>query len=134
MKTPVSALLLLALAAGCGRNAAVTSYVAVPDPESGSVDVTVYTDGTTGRDHVEVWLREGGVDYSVEKPGKTSTVAFASVEPGKPVRLFVADPKRWSAESPFLYELEIRLRHGKKVVDRVFGCTALRSNAEVTEK
>ena len=62
MKTPFAALLSLALVTGCARNATVTSYLAVPDAENGSVDVTVYTDGTTDRDHVEIWLREGGVD------------------------------------------------------------------------
>ena len=115
------------------RSAAVTSYLAVPDVDAGAVDVTVYADGAGEKDVVEVWLREGGVGYSADAPGETATVAFASVAPGQPVRLAVADPKLWSPESPFLYELEIKLKQGKKVVDEVRGYTALRKTSEVVD-
>ena len=114
-------------------SAAVTSYLAVPDVDAGAVDVTVYADGVTENDRVEITLREGGVGYSTEEPGETLTVAFASVEPGKPVRLTVADPKLWSPESPFLYEMDIQLKQGKKVVDQVRGYTALRKTSEVID-
>ena len=112
------------------RTAAVTSYLAVPDVDAGTVDVTVFADGATEKDLVEIRLREG---YSPEKPGKTPAVASASVAPGKPVRLTVTDPKLWSPESPFLYEMEIRLKQGKKVVDEVRGYTALRKTSEVVD-
>ena len=115
------------------RNAAVTSYLAVPDVDAGAVDVTVYADGATENDRVEIWLREGGVGYSTENPGETATVAFASVAPGKPVRLTVTDPKLWSPESPSLDELGIQLKQGKKVVDEVRGYTALRKSSEVVD-
>ena len=59
------------------RSAAVTSYLAVPDVDAGAVDVTVYAEGVKESDRVEIWLREGGVGYSTEEPGETSTVAFA---------------------------------------------------------
>ncbi len=112
------------------RTAAVTSYLAVPDIDAGTVDVTVFADGATEKDLVEIRLREG---YSPEKPGKTPAVASASVAPGKPVRLTVTDPKLWSPESPFLYEMEIQLKQGKKVVDEVRGYTALRKTSEVVD-
>jgi beta-galactosidase/beta-glucuronidase len=112
------------------RTAAVTSYLAVPDIDAGAVDVTVFADGATEKDLVEIRLREG---YSPEKPGKTPAVASASVAPGKPVRLTVTDPKLWSPESPFLYEMEIQLKQGKKVVDEVRGYTALRKTSEVVD-
>ena len=112
---------------------AVTSYLAVPDVDAGTVDVTVFADGTEKGDRVEIWLREGGVGYSTEEPGETATVAFASVEAGKSVRLTVTDPKLWSPESPFLYELEIKLKRGDKVVDAVRGYTALRKSSEVRD-
>ena len=115
------------------RSAAVTSYLAVPDVDAGAVDVTVFADGADEKDVVEIWLREGGVGYDAENPGETTTVAFASVAPGKPVRLAVADPKLWSPESPFLYQLEIKLKQGKKVVDEVRGYTALRKSSEVVD-
>ena len=112
------------------RAAAVTSYLAVPDVDAGTVDVTVFADGATEKDLVEIRLREG---YSPEKPGKTPAVASASVAPGKPVRMTVTDPKLWSPESPFLYEMEIQLKQGKKVVDEVRGYTALRKTSEVVD-
>ena len=115
------------------HEAAVTSYLAVPDLDAGAVDVTVYTEGTSEEDRIEVWLREGGVGYSADHPGKASTVAFASVAPGKPVHLTVADVKAWSPENPFLYEMEIRLKQGKKVVDCVRGYTAFRKSSEVVD-
>ena len=115
------------------RSAAVTSYLAVPDVDAGTVDVTVYADGASEKDRVEIWLREGGVGYNADEPGETSTVAFASVAPGKPVRLTVTDPKLWSPESPFIYELGIQLKQGKKVVDEVRGYTALRKSSEVVD-
>ena len=49
------------------------------------------------------------------------------------MRLTVADPKLWSPESPFLYELAIQLKQGKKVVDEVRGYTALRKSSEVVD-
>ena len=115
------------------RSAAITSYLAVPDVDAGTVDVTVFADGAAEGDLVEIRLREGGVGYSTEEPGETATVASASVEPGKPVRLTVTDPKLWSPESPFLYELEIDLKHGKKVMDSIRGYTALRKSSEVQD-
>ena len=115
------------------RKAAITSYLAVPDVDTGSVEVTVDAEGASDSDRVEIWLREGGVGYSTEQPGQTSTVAFASIAPGKPVRLTVTDPKLWSPESPFLYELDIRLKQGKKEVDAVRGYTALRKSSEVRD-
>ena len=45
----------------------------------------------------------------------------------------MAEPKLWSPESPFLYELEIRLKHGNKVMDEVRGYTALRKSSEVVD-
>ena len=115
-------------------SAAVTSYLAVPDIDAGTVDVTVHADGVTENDRVEIWLREGGVGYSTEEPGETATVAFASVAPGKTVRMTVTDPKLWSPESPFLYELEINLMQENKVVDEVRGYTALRKSSEVVDR
>ena len=115
------------------RSAAVTSYLAIPDVDAGAVDVTVFADGATEKDRVEIWLREGGVGYNADEPGETQTVAFASVTPGQTVRLTLTEPKLWSPESPFLYELGIQLKQGKKVVDEVRGYTALRKTSEVVD-
>jgi len=106
------------------RDAAVTSYLAVPDVDAGAVEVTVYADGG---DAVDIQLKEG---YGTDAP---VTVATATTEPGKPVRLAVKEPRLWSPENPFLYALEITLKDGKKAVDSVQGYTALRKTSEVRD-
>ena len=60
-------------------------------------------------------LRDGG-----------TVVATAEALPSTSVELPVAEPKLWSPESPFLYDLQVTLRHDGRVVDRVASYTAMR--------
>ena len=66
-------------------------------------------------DRIEVVLRDGG-----------TVVATAEALPSTSVELPVAEPKLWSPESPFLYDLQGTLRHDGRVVDRVASYTAMR--------
>ncbi len=66
-------------------------------------------------DRIEVVLRDGG-----------TVVATAEALPSTSVELPVAEPKLWSPESPFLYDLQVTLRHDGRVVDRVASYTAMR--------
>ena len=43
-------------------------------------------------------------------------------------------PQYWSPEHPYLYDLEIELRRGEKVLDVVKGYTAIRESAVVRDK
>ncbi len=100
---------------------AITSYLAVPDLDAGTVEVTVFADGEA--DEVEVKLCDAG-----------KAVATGTACPGEPLLLAVENPKPWSPESPFLYDLDIRLKSGKKVVDEVKGYTAIRKTSEVVDQ
>lgn len=103
---------------------AVTSYLAVPDVDTGEVEVTVFADGG---EVVEIDLKEGYPEAG------GAVVASAVAAPGNPVRMAVADAHLWSPESPYLYGLEIKLKDGKKVIDTVQGYTALRKTSEVRD-
>ena len=48
-----------------------------------------------------------------------NTVASAQGNVGEPLVLDIKDPKLWSPEDPFLYDLRLELRKGEAVVDRV---------------
>ena len=45
---------------------------------------------------------------------------------GAPVELSVAEPKLWSPDTPFLYDLKVTLRHDGRIVDQVRSYTAMR--------
>lgn len=53
-------------------------------------------------------------------------VSTACGMPGSDIRLSIKDPKLWSPDAPFLYDMEITLQRGAKVVDRVSSYSAMR--------
>jgi len=69
------------------------------------VEVTVHTAGT---DDADVEIRAAG-----------RTVARAAVPAGRPVRVPIPDPRPWSPEDPFLYDVTVRL--GDDRVDSYVG-------------
>jgi hypothetical protein len=79
----------------------------VPDVDAGKVRITVVTAGNTAGQAVAVAARGNKADYKVT--GK----------PGEAIELKLADPQLWSPESPFLYDLDVRLVQGGKEVDAV---------------
>ena len=110
--------------------ASVADYCAVSDIDAGSLSVEVKVDGEA--DEVEAVLLEGAVGYSAEvTPGVALTSAVAA--PGEPLTLMLDEPELWSPESPYLYGLEIILRKGGKIIDKVEGYTAFRKSSEVVD-
>ena len=108
----------------------VADYCAVSDIDAGSLLVEVDVDGQA--DEVEAVLLEGAVGYSAEgKQGVALTSAAGA--PGEPLRLLLDEPELWSPESPYLYGLEIVLRKGGKVIDKVEGYTSFRKSSEVVD-
>lgn len=63
-----------------------------------------------------------------------TTLARSSAEPGKPVRVQVPEPRLWTPEDPYLYDLEVKLvsREGK-VVDEVASYGGLRTISTVPD-
>ena len=91
----------------------------LPDLDGGAVEVTVHAaapPAAGGR------ARRGpagpAVGQGVVRIGETEVLAT----PGQPVRVPLADPRRWSPEDPYLHEVEVTLGQ-----DRVRSYVALRS-------
>ena len=57
--------------------------------------------------------------------GETQVAAGRALN-GAPVELSVAEPKLWSPDTPFLYDLKVTLRHDGRIVDQVRSYTAMR--------
>ncbi|MBP5539078.1 MAG: beta-galactosidase [Bacteroidales bacterium] len=94
--------------------AAITSYYPVWNAEKKELNVDVEADGDY--DAVSVRLLDG------------QTVV------GEGQVIAVVNPKLWSPDSPYLYNLDIALLKKGKVVDQVKGYTALRTIVKSSEK
>lgn len=65
------------------------------------------------------------LDYIVRDGEKT--VASASAAPGEKVTLEISDPKLWSPETPFLYDIEVVLKKGNAVLDKIESYCGMRT-------
>ena len=90
----------------------VESYMAVSDLAEGKIKVDVEAAGLADGDVCKVELYDG-----------QTLVAQAE---GLQTELAVAQPKLWSPDSPFLYDLKLTVLRNGKVVDHVEGYTAMR--------
>ncbi|WP_372648332.1 glycoside hydrolase family 2 protein [Draconibacterium sp.] len=101
----------------------ITDVVAIPNIDNGSLKVDVSTGGTVYGDFYEVILKDGD-----------KVVSSLKTVVGEPVELSVADAKLWSPESPFLYDLEVKLISNGKTVDAVDSYTAMRKVSTKRDK
>ncbi len=80
---------------------------------------------------VEVVVDAVGVDDSMELEVNAvvdgAVVASVSGVPGKPLKLEVEQPHRWSPDDPYLYDLDVRLVQSGKTLDRVDSYFGFRS-------
>lgn len=93
----------------------ISGIKAIPNLDQKNIAVTVAAENCTTGDLVEVKILDKG-----------KLVASATGLPGSPLRLCIAEPKLWSPDSPFLYDMEVSLRQGGKTVDKVDSYTAMR--------
>ena len=70
----------------------------VPDAAAGTITVRVLAAPAAGAGRVQITVRDG-----------TRVVSDASGAAGAPIVLRVPQPKLWSPDSPFLYDLRVRL-------------------------
>jgi hypothetical protein len=89
----------------------------VPDLAGSRVTITAITVGA-GDGTVSFTVREGD-DVVAQSEGK----------PGEPVVLGVAEPKPWSPDSPFLYDLTVSLTVPGNVSDKVTSYFGMRSTS-----
>ena len=90
----------------------VESYMAVTDLAEGKIKVSVEAAGIVECDVCKVELYDG-----------QTLVAEAE---GLETELAVAEPKLWSPDSPFLYDLKFTVLRNGKAVDQAKGYTAMR--------
>ena len=93
----------------------ISGIKAIPNLDQKNIAVTVAAENCTTGDLVEVKILDKG-----------KLVASATGLPGSPLRLCIAEPKLWSPDSPFLYDMEVSLRQGGKTIDKVDSYTAMR--------
>lgn len=93
----------------------IRDVVATPDLDRKTFRIAAEVCGARPGDRIEATLSDGG-----------RIVTTAAALCGAEIELYVAEPKLWSPSSPHLYDLEIALLRGGKVVDRVTSYTAMR--------
>jgi hypothetical protein len=67
------------------------------------------------------------LEFTVKNAGKQ--VAEATGITGQDVTVKIKDPVLWSPENPFLYDISIELKDGKKTIDKVTSYTGIRKIA-----
>ena len=80
----------------------------VPDIDSGALKLTVASAKAQGNAIVEVVIKAGD-----------ATVARSSAPVGKETSIPVPNAKLWSPDTPFLYTIDLTLKQGGRVVDKV---------------
>lgn len=99
----------------------INDLVITPEPDSHRIRLTVSSSTSSGS--VTVQLFEG-----------KKTVATTKGSPGEEILLPIRSPQLWSPDSPFLYDLKIRLTEKKKNIDEVSSYVGMRSVAVKKDK
>jgi len=97
------------------NNKHITAVKSVSDIDSRKLKIDVCTQDASFGDIVEVILKDGN-----------NLVSKTKAAVGQTVEIPVSNPKLWSPESPFLYDLEINLYTNGQLQDKVKSYTAMR--------
>jgi hypothetical protein len=89
-----------------------------PDIDKSQLGLTVNVANAAADAVVEVTVRDGG-----------KTIAKISTAPARPASLSIPNPKPWSPDSPFLYDVGLELKQGGKTVDRLTSYFGMRKHA-----
>ncbi len=93
----------------------ISNVVAVADIDNGSLEVEATVCGAAFGDVYEVTLKDAG-----------QVISSGKAVAGQSVELAVPDAKLWCPETPFLYDLEVKLISDGKILDAVKSYTAMR--------
>ena len=95
----------------------------IPDIDGNTVSLTVKTEGTGPTDIIEAKIYDSG-----KLIGTGKSVA------GQEILITVPDPKLWSPDSPFLYDMEVSILSGGKVTDKVKSYFGMRKISMARDK
>ena len=101
----------------------ITTVRNTPNIDSRKITVDVITENTNISDMVEVKILDNN---------KVIKTAKAAV--GQKLDIAIAEPKLWSPDSPFLYDMEINLYANGKLVDKVKSYCAMRKISKARDK
>ena len=96
---------------------AISRLKLTPDIDSEQLETAVFLTGDTSGIEVQVELFDG------DQPVAQATVAY---DHAQPLTLQVLNPKLWSPESPFLYDLRVTVLRDDEVVDQVTSYVGMR--------
>ena len=120
--TPVSGIWQSVWLEPTPTEARIDRYQAVAGSDATSFTLFAWVDGAKADDLVNVKLKDDE-GRCVEE----------TVPVGQPVTLFPENPRQWSPEDPYLYDISFELERDGKVIDKVEGYGALREVQEVTD-
>lgn len=101
----------------------ITNIKTIPDLDNNRWNITVDASSAKLGDIVEVDIFDG-----------ETKVASAQGVPGVEFSVEIKNPKLWSPDSPFLYDMKVALTNGSKKVDEVGSYTAMRKISKVRHK
>ena len=101
----------------------IHSLKIIPDVDQSSLTIDVQLKGRGLHHQIRIQALDNGRE-----------VASAVSIPGKPIILKMTNPKLWSPESPFLYDLKISLFNDDKPVDEVFSYFGMRKISMARDK
>lgn len=99
---------------------------AVPPSYIGDIRNTSNLDQKTFSVKTEIESPKANQKVRVRVLEEGKLVGEREVNPGEEAVVPLANPRLWSPQNPFLYDLEVLLMEGRKVVDQVKSYTAMR--------
>lgn len=111
----------------------ISDYKIVSDIDNAKLLITPECVSSLTGDSVEISLCEGGTGYSPERGVFGKVISKCEAGSGESLTLEVPEMKLWSPDYPYIYGLIFKLIRGGKVIDEVYGYTAMRKISEISD-
>lgn len=92
----------------------ISSFRVIPDIDANTMSFTVNATENTN----------SNVDITVLEKGKT--IASGTGKPGSEIKMNIENPVLWTPETPYLYDINIKLKNGNDVTDEVSSVAGMR--------
>jgi len=127
--TPVTGIWQTVWMEAVSKEGYINGYDAVSNLENGTISVTVRSNTIKSGDklQVEVFTAQKGLDPTQLSCSKSARLGKAIVNASEPATVKLSNPQLWTPDDPFLYGLRISILRGGKIIDRVYGYSAIRA-------